>query len=157
MNKKMVKWKNLLVIISISLIVDCESQLTTELRLPRKIRPLHYEINLETVVHDGGNRDYGGEVKIDLNVLEATNEIVLHHRGLSINFVTLFDANDNFQFTIQNTSYSNDTEFLTIRSSLIINQGTRLRLQIEFNGKLQTGTAGFYRSQYQVPGENLPR
>lgn len=162
----MIKWKSeiFLAVIAIISVVNCApresaSALNAEdLRLPRTILPTHYAIDLETSVHDHGNRDYGGHVKIDLTVLEATNQVILHHRGLNIIDVKLFDVQTGNVVPLQGLhDYSNETEFLTITSSTQLNLSARLRLEIEFSGKLQTGTAGFYRSQYQVSGENEPR
>lgn len=157
----MVKWKseNLLMIIAALSVIDCSpiEPFTRNLRLPRAIKPLNYEISLDTEVHDGGIRDYGGKVKIDLEVLELTNHVVLHHRGLNIIDVKLINATTNSNLIIQSPTYDNVTEFLSIQSSDQLNVGDKLRLEIDFSGKLQTGTAGFYRSQYQVKGENAPR
>ena len=157
----MVKWKseNLFMIIAVLSAGDCSliEPFNTNLRLPRAIRPLHYEISLDTAVHDGGLRDYGGEVKIDLDVLELTSNVVLHHRGLNIIDVNLSNATTGTNLVIQSQTYDNVTEFLSIQSRDQLNDGDKLRLEIKFSGKLQTGTAGFYRSQYQVKGKNFPR
>lgn len=157
----MVKWKCeiislLFAILSVLNFAPSEAQ-DTNLRLPRAVRPLHYEIKLETAVHEGGIRDYEGSVKIDLSVVETTNQVVLHHRDLSITNVQLFYNQTGVEIDISSTGYNNETEFFTITTSSELTVSSILSLEIQFNGKLQTGTAGFYRSQYQVPGESTPR
>lgn len=134
-------------------LVNCEE---TNLRLPRAIFPFHYEIRLETAVHNDGIRDYGGTVIIELYVNESTSQVVLHHRDLSITNVKLYTPLSIEVYTEEH-SYNNETEFLTIPTSLPLTAGSKLYLEIHFNGKLQTGTAGFYLSQYQVAGESKPR
>lgn len=157
----MVKWKSEIILILFVILsaIECETiaPLNTDLRLPRAIKPLHYKIHIETAVHDGGLRDFGGEVKIDLKVLETTNHVVLHHRGLNVWNFTLINTDTSINYSIQPLTYDNVTEFLTIVSNDLLTAGDNLTLTIEFSGKLQTGTAGFYRSQYQVKGENFPR
>lgn len=154
----MVKWKSekfvIIVLSALNLIAQLSAQ---NLRLPRTIKPTHYDLHLETHVHNGGDRDYGGHVKIDLEAVEFTNKVILHHRGLNIINVDLFNISSSADLTIQEQIYDNVTEFLTIETVGELSLGDKVRLDIEFSGKLQTGTAGFYRSQYQVKGENFPR
>lgn len=156
----MEKWKTSEILITIIAITSLVSggplEVQSNLRLPKNIKPIHYELNLETMVHDQGNSDYGGDVKIDILVVESTNQIVLHHRGLNIMRVTLEDVRTRNIIT-STWDYNNETEFLTIYSSSLLNAESSLNLEIEFSGKLQTGTAGFYRSQYTLPGETQIR
>lgn len=149
----MVKWKseNLVIIFIALSVVNCDDNL----RLPKAIKPLHYDIKLESALDENGTTNYGGEVKIELEVLEEVNDIVLHHRGLNIRNTTL--KNSSVDWPIDNPVYDNVTEFLTIHSNTTFIVGDILTLMIEFDGNLQTGTAGFYRSQYFVKGENSPR
>lgn len=151
----MLNWKKEIFLITLGLLsVIAQSP---NMRLPRAIIPKHYDLHLETAVHDGGIRSYGGEVNIDLEVFEATNYVVLHHRGLNLTNVSLVNIVTSSNLSIQSPIYDNVTEFLTIQSDIQLNVGDALRLKIEFTGKLNTGTSGFYRSQYQVRGENFPR
>lgn len=158
--KEMVKWKieNFLITFIVLSAVKCDpiAPLNTNLRLPRAIRPLHYDLHLETAVHDGGIRNYGGEVEIKLQVLENTSSVVIHQRGLNLISVNL-NTDTGLGLPIGTETYNNVTEFLTIPTSNQLNVGDNLTLTIKFSGKLQSGTAGFYRSQYQMKGENFPR
>lgn len=157
----MVKWKseNFLIIFIALSVVQCNpiAQFNTNLRLPRTIIPLHYDLHLETAVHDGGIRNYGGEVDIFLRVEIPTSSVVLHQRGLNVISVNLINTDTGLDWPIQKETYDNVTEFLTIPTTNQLNAGDNLKLKIIFSGSLQSGTAGFYRSQYQVKGENFPR
>lgn len=155
---KMVKWKcEIIFLIFTAVLSAVNCQISDNLRLPGDIVPIRYEIILDTEVHNDGIRDYEGTVKIDLRVEQDTSQVVLHHRDLSITDVKLLDSRTRTNVPIQQHVYSNETEFLTIPTISGLIKDTLLILEIKFNGKLQTGTAGFYRSQYQVPGENKPR
>ena len=154
----MVKWKCEIVFLIFTAVLSAVNcQLSDNLRLPGDIIPDHYEISLDTEVHNEGIRDYEGTVKINLEVVQNTSQVVLHHRDLSITDVTLFDNQTRTSVPLRQHIYSNETEFLTIPTVSELIEGTFLILEIKFNGKHQTGTAGFYRSQYQVSGENKPR
>src|SRR3977135_962565 len=64
-------------------------------QLPRTARPLHYSIS---VVPDAANLRFAGEVVIDLEVLQQTDNLTLNAAELAFQSVALTDrANKSFQ------------------------------------------------------------
>lgn len=118
------------------------------LRLPKTSIPLHYDITLTTTVHLG-QRAFNGIVKIEIEIVENTNLITLHNRGLEVQSATLKMEND----TLVTVTISDDKakEFLNIRSATReLLAGEKFTLELEYSGLLQLGTSGFYRSSYRV-------
>jgi Peptidase M1 N-terminal domain len=116
------------------------------LRLPQSSWPLSYDLTLTTNVH-AGVRAFTGKVIISIEIKAATNFITLHNRGLTINDVKL-KSNSGNELEIDHKSDA-VKEFLVIESlTTPLQSGDQLTVEIEFNGLLQTGTSGFYRSSY---------
>lgn len=52
-----------------------------DFRLPRKVKPVHYDLTLEPVFD---TRSYIGDITIGFEVLEDTTQVVLHAEDLTI-------------------------------------------------------------------------
>jgi aminopeptidase 2 len=130
---------------------DADEEGDLSWRLPRAIYPISYYIELETKVHDEGNREYSGKVIIHLDVREATNEIILHAKELNIKEVLLFSG----MATIDEIMYYEDDarDFLIIATRENFVPGSDLSVMIEFSGQLQLEGVGFYRFEYKIDGE----
>ncbi|XP_058836977.1 uncharacterized protein LOC131693281 [Topomyia yanbarensis] len=119
-------------------------------RLPKTSIPTHYEVQLSTEIHTG-NRNFGGSVLIHLTVLEATNDIVVHHRGLVVQtakLVSVPSAGGNpVQLNDPQWTYDSRVEQLTFTSDSLLNPGN-YQLTITFNGRLSNNEDGFYISSY---------
>ena len=129
--------------------IDEEDEFTW--RLSGKIYPISYEIELETKVHDEGNRNYSGNVIIHLGVREPTKQIILHSKGLEIDEVFLFNGIttvDEIMFF-----YIESLDLFVIETLNNFLPGNDLMLLLEFKGQLQLEGVGFYRSEYKINGE----
>lgn len=157
----MIKWKEIFIglLFLVTTINASDNQILDDesLRLAKSVIPSHYDLHLETHVHDNGRRLYHGNVKIHVDIKETVNMITLHTRGLSIETVQL--KNSITQIDVPSTeTYDTAKEFMHISSGesfLTINE--KYSIEITYSASLGTGTSGFYRSQYRVAGENLPR
>lgn len=152
------KWKKkfLLVAVIISVTSAAPTTYDSSYRLPKSVVPYSYELSYTTAVHNQGFTNFGGEISIGFDVLENTDVIVLHIRGLSINGTPKLT---NSQAVSIDTFHQFDEErdFLIFNTVTTLTNGTYY-LDIQFTGKLKTTAPnGFYRSQYQVAGETEPR
>ncbi|XP_001662886.2 aminopeptidase N [Aedes aegypti] len=119
-------------------------------RLPKTSYPTHYELRLRTEVHTG-NRQFDGTVAIHLNVVEATNAIVVHRRSLTIQkanlaFIPTPEA-DPQQLNDPTWTYDANVEQLSFNSETLLNPGSYI-LTVEYNGRLSDSEDGFYISSY---------
>lgn len=116
-------------------------------RLPKSVVPLSYDISLTTNVHNGA-RAFTGNVKINVEIKEATEKITLHNRGLVPRSVTVKKTVGGADVDVGQSADAGK-EFLIIVSAGEPFQPEDLyTIDIDFTGQLQLGTSGFYRSSY---------
>lgn len=123
-------------------------------RLPNTTVPTHYDLFINTEFHND-DLDYNGTVKIVINVLEDTKQIVLHSsRSILVN-VEL--KNDNqLPLAIVNFEFDNDREFLIVNTASVLSGGSQVVLEIDFlNSINRTDQAGFYRTTYTADDGTL--
>uniref|UniRef100_A0A182IYB0 Aminopeptidase n=1 Tax=Anopheles atroparvus TaxID=41427 RepID=A0A182IYB0_ANOAO len=117
-------------------------------RLPNNTVPTHYTLHLDTDV-DRGIFDYTGKVQIRINVVEATDQIVLHSLR---NVITNLQLRNSAQLAVPVKGHEFDEE----KEFLVINLGTVLQpnsgsytLDIDFTNSIdRNDQSGFYRSSY---------
>ncbi|KAG5680752.1 hypothetical protein PVAND_010239 [Polypedilum vanderplanki] len=159
----MKRWKSVLIflVIVVITVINCAPHTTsadddTDYRLPKLVVPLTYDLTLNTDIHNDGHRSYDGIVKIEVNVVENTNRIVLHSRELNINNAIIKDS-DGQSIGVVNFEFDTTRDFLFLTFSNELQANSNYTIEIVFNGQLKTGTAGFYRSQYQLANETVFR
>lgn len=165
----MVKWKKISGIIALIAVVitvisatpysSFEGEIVPfedSIRLPNSVIPVHYDIQLVTNVHNG-TRAISGGVKIHVKILEQTNSITLHSRGLTILLVQLINLSSQNSVPVTR-SFDTSKDFLILSTDdtfLLPNE--EYSVEIFYNGNLRTDMGGFYRSLYYVTGETEPR
>lgn len=167
----MAKWKNkseiLTVIVAVLFIavisaaqhksivtLDAEED---SIRLPKSVIPVHYDLSLTTNVHTGA-RAFNGNVNIRVRIAEDTSSITLHNSGLTIDTIQV--TNSSSGSSIGTTFVNNATRaflIITTGNGEVLQLGEEFDVAIVFRGNLATNMEGFYRSQYQVDGETVPR
>nr|XP_040229267.2 glutamyl aminopeptidase isoform X1 [Anopheles coluzzii] len=123
-------------------------------RLPRHIRPVHYELWLQP---DLQRETFSGRVGIELNVSESTNYIVLHSKKLSITETVLRTLGTGAEeVTIARAYELPEHEYWVIETQGEIGAGA-YRLSVQFNGSLADRIIGFYSSKYLDKTTNRTR
>lgn len=126
-----------------------------DVRLPRSVVPDTYELRLMPFIWEG-NFTFNGEVKILVNVTEATNNITLHAVDMRIDesFTNIreYSATNEKRKAIGLVEQKNDTErqFHVIKTSDTLKAGKQYVLHLKFIGNLNDYLQGFYRSSYKV-------
>uniref|UniRef100_A0A182NNL8 Uncharacterized protein n=1 Tax=Anopheles dirus TaxID=7168 RepID=A0A182NNL8_9DIPT len=118
-------------------------------RLPNSTVPTHYTLRLDTDI-DRGVFDYTGNVQIRINVVESTNQIVLHSSRNEISNLQL-RTSAGLKVTVKNFEFDEEKEFLVINvgTTLQANSGT-YTLEIDFTNSIdRNDQAGFYKSSYE--------
>ncbi|KAK9876801.1 hypothetical protein WA026_015039 [Henosepilachna vigintioctopunctata] len=112
-------------------------------RLPTTVKPKHYNLKL---VPDLKNLIFQGEVDIEIEVKETTNEIVLNALNLTLYNAVLKDDSELQRAEKVEIFPEKEIAKLTFPQTMKI--GTYV-LNIEFQGKLNDKMKGFYRSKYK--------
>ncbi|MGZ8362075.1 MAG: M1 family metallopeptidase, partial [Allosphingosinicella sp.] len=111
-------------------------------QLPRNVRPLHYSISAQP---DAANLRFSGSVRIDIEVLEATDTIILNQAELAFSSVTL-DGGPRARVSIDA-----EAQTATFRFDAPIAPG-RHRLSIDYSGVINTQAAGLFALDYAADG-----
>ncbi|XP_076854128.1 endoplasmic reticulum aminopeptidase 2 [Brachyhypopomus gauderio] len=121
----------------------------SKVRLPNYIIPVHYHLllhpNLTTL-------RFSGSVKIEIDVKNNTNWVVLHCKGLEITTATVLDESEAHLFEkVHPVLEYPPHEQIAIFSPKILTTGEKYFLYLEFSAALGDGFYGFYKSSYKTP------
>ncbi len=112
-------------------------------QLPTNVRPVHYSIS---AVPDAANLSFGATTYIDVDVVEATDEITLNAADLTFGAVTLTDTRGT-TVPARETRLDADKQTATFEFADAIAPG-RYRLSTNYSGKIGTQAAGLFALDY---------
>ncbi|XP_036383527.1 endoplasmic reticulum aminopeptidase 2-like [Megalops cyprinoides] len=120
----------------------------SKVRLPNYIVPIHYHLlihpNLTTL-------NFSGSVRIEIDVKNNTNWVVLHSKNLKITAATILDESEAHHSEKQLPVLEYPPhEQIAIFSPKILFTGEKYFLQLEFAAPLGDGFYGFYKSTYKT-------
>ncbi|MCJ1477322.1 hypothetical protein MMC13_005993 [Lambiella insularis] len=121
--------------------------------LPASVKPSNYKISLYDL-ELGGAYTYQGNVKIDVEFLDSTTEIVLNAHELKLHSAEVAGQKAS------HISYNDKAQRAIISFPDEVSAGTKSVLEITYNGVMNHVMAGFYRSKYKpvVPAaKSVPR
>ncbi|KAM7362149.1 glutamyl aminopeptidase-like [Cochliomyia hominivorax] len=116
-------------------------------RLPSALKPIYYNLYLHPDI-DTGN--FSGEETISIEVLEETDEIILHSNKLKIRSVFVSG------YEVEEYHLDELREFLVIKMKTTLKANTKINLGIIFEGQMLNKIVGLYSSTYTTP-ENKKR
>jgi puromycin-sensitive aminopeptidase len=112
-------------------------------RLPRNVRPVHYDLTLEP---DLPAASFIGKVSISIEVSEVTDVLVLNAAELEIRNARV-ELADGTTIAATGVEFDEETERATISMSSDVPLGSSV-LCCDFSGILNDKLRGFYRSTY---------
>ena len=116
----------------------------TEYRLPECVQPQHYDLYLYP---DLENDTFSGRVRITLEISGQPRDYInLHIKNLTVSKTKLFSEN-NHEVKLSDAFEYAPNQFWVVQPETTLNQGI-YQLHLEFNGRLDTGILGFYKSVY---------
>ena len=119
---------------------------TIPTQLPTNVRPIQYGILIQP---DAANLRFKGSVLTHIEVLEATDEIVMNAADLDIQSAELISG-VNDTVAASRISLDEDRQQLRLSFARPIPPG-RYRLAIEYGGKIYTQAAGLFALDYDGP------
>uniref|UniRef100_A0A1I7XH35 Peptidase_M1 domain-containing protein n=1 Tax=Heterorhabditis bacteriophora TaxID=37862 RepID=A0A1I7XH35_HETBA len=117
-------------------------------RLPEIAKPLHYTL---FIAPDLNKFSFEGHVDIDVEVVSATDVLKMHAQRLSISkvVVKMDDGTSTHQLhPLLQFQCDEDRNMLTVQLPYVIHP-QKIRLSIDFLGKLNDKMNGFYLSSYK--------
>lgn len=115
-------------------------------RLPNTSLPLHYNINITWI--DEVSYHFSGRSIIQLVITEPTDVIVVHSKLAIIGSVLLISEQNDGKILPTTWTYSNVTDFLSVKYNGTLLPGSLYRLAITYSSTLETGSRGFFRRSY---------
>ena len=119
-------------------------QATTQ--LPRDVRPVHYGVAIQP---DAANLRFNGKVEVDIDVLRATDRIVLNAIEMEFSKVALTDARGKPAAADPQAQLDADAQTATFVFSKTIAPG-RYTLSMEYTGKIGTQANGLFALDYDT-------
>ncbi|XP_062398899.1 endoplasmic reticulum aminopeptidase 2 [Sardina pilchardus] len=120
----------------------------SKVRLPNYIVPVHYHLLVHpnlTTLH------FVGSAKVEIDVKNNTNWVVLHSKGLNITSATVLDESEaHLSDRVLPVLEYPPHEQIAIFSPKILTSGEKYYLYLEFDAPLGSGFYGLYRSTYKT-------
>lgn len=135
-----------------------ETKLDKELRLPRSIKPISYDIVLLPFLN-ADNFTFNGETEIKIQVVESCKNVTLHAFSLQIvwsfSHIQKLDSDDNpmENVSITNQYFVEDKQFLVLETNKVLEANSFYLVKLRFVGSIKDNLQGFYKSSYNVGSE----
>ncbi|XP_036454951.1 endoplasmic reticulum aminopeptidase 1-like [Colossoma macropomum] len=118
-----------------------------KMRLPQAVSPLHYDL----LIHPNlTSLDFSGSVKIQVEVHEETNAIVLHSKDLNITKAALLGSAEGEGQIVKVLECPPYLQIALVSDSAVLKKGGIYFIELEFVAKLSESFNGFYKSTYRT-------
>ncbi|XP_065700125.1 thyrotropin-releasing hormone-degrading ectoenzyme isoform X1 [Patagioenas fasciata] len=122
----------------------------TRPRLPRHLRPLHYNLMLTVFME---NFTFSGEVNVQLEVRNASRYIVLHAHRMHIEAVRVAEDKLAGGVRVAHSFLYPQTQVFVVVLNRSLEVQRSYNLKILFNALIENELLGFFRSSYVLHGE----
>ncbi|XP_056338373.1 thyrotropin-releasing hormone-degrading ectoenzyme [Oenanthe melanoleuca] len=119
-------------------------------RLPRHLRPLHYNLMLSVFME---NFTFSGEVNVQLEVRNASRYIVLHAHRMHIEAVRVAEDKLAGGVRVARTFFYPQTQVFVVVLNRSLEVQRSYNLKIIYNALIENELLGFFRSSYVLHGE----
>ncbi|XP_062440613.1 thyrotropin-releasing hormone-degrading ectoenzyme [Rhea pennata] len=119
-------------------------------RLPRHLRPLHYNLMLSAFME---NFTFCGEVNVQLEVRNASRYIVLHAHRMHIEAVRVAEDKLAGAVRVANFFLHPPTQVFVVVLNRSLEVQRSYNLKIIYNALIENELLGFFRSSYVLHGE----
>ncbi|XP_021344850.1 glutamyl aminopeptidase-like, partial [Mizuhopecten yessoensis] len=131
-----------------------ESEPWKNLRLPRYIIPVHYDITLYPDIYNGNGWFYGNE-SVEIRITKDTSYILIHYYYMNITKTMLKNNSSGATIPIKRTFSYAENQFWVIETVSPLLSGAVVRLETQYDGSLTRSMVGLYKSRYvnSITGE----
>lgn len=132
-----------------------ETKFEKELRLPRSIRPISYDVVLLPFLN-ADNFTFNGETEIKIHIVENCMNVTLHSFSLQIvwsfSHIQKLDSNEKptENVSITNQYFVEDKQFLVLETNKVLEANSFYLVKLRFVGAIKDNLQGFYKSSYNV-------
>jgi Peptidase M1 N-terminal domain len=120
--------------------------LLSKWRLPKNLLPTSYDIHLDVRNVQKGELPYTGEVTMNVDVKEATDEIAFHSKNQNSIKVIVRSSGNSIPILVISRYLIYDQIYITLDRTL--NSGTQVQISIKYRTELLTEIDGLYQDFY---------
>lgn len=117
-------------------------------RLPKSSVPVNYEIHLDLRNVQNGDLAYSGDVKIEAEIVQDTDLIVIHSKNQQFQKFSIFNINTNREVPVLYFNLYPETDQVTIFLDQLLSVGTRFTINVAYTTQLLTEIDGLYQDSY---------
>lgn len=117
-------------------------------RLPKTSIPSQYDIHLDARDVHIGALPYRGEVKIDAEIMEVTDNIVIHSKNQEFQEFVVTDLTSSLIIPITLCVFRIETDQVTIFFDQTLAVGTKVQIHAKYSTELLTEIDGLYQDSY---------
>ncbi|KAG5645001.1 hypothetical protein DXG03_007278 [Asterophora parasitica] len=121
-----------------------------EYRLPLNVKPTHYDLTIKT---DLEKLEFGGFVKISLDIQDETTSITLNTSALELGRASIYSDALKIEQDQAGESFDSTSERVTYAFPTALPAGSKAELKVGFSGKLTGSMTGYYKATYEVDGK----
>lgn len=116
-------------------------------RLPRDLRPLHYDLHLQPYL-EPNNFTFDGKVTVVMEAVKETRVITLHALTINVTAGTVKLNGPHGRMEVTGPRFDEVRQFILFDVAEPLKPGNSYNLSMEYVGVLGDILAGFYRSSY---------
>jgi hypothetical protein len=120
--------------------------LLSKWRLPKNIIPTSYDIHLDVRNVQKGELPYSGEVTMNVDIKEATNEIAFHSKNQNFDEITVRSSGNIIPILVISKYLTYDQVYITLDRTL--DAFTLVQITIKYRTELLTEIDGLYQDFY---------
>lgn len=138
-----------------------EAKRGMDLRLPRSVKPISYDIALLPFLTTD-NFTFNGEVTIKIQILETCKNVTLHAYSLQIIWsqsqIQKLDSDGYIVNVVENISIHNqyfveEKQFFVLETTKQLKKDSFYIVKLHFVGTIKDNLQGFYKSSYKAGSE----
>lgn len=118
--------------------------------LPPHLKPRHYDVSVFDL--DLESDSYNGEVVIELDIVEETDELHLHYRDLEIGDIKASVGDRVIDATLSDR-FPKKEYFVIKLAEKVLPESSTVQVSVGFKGVIQSNMAGMYKSSYKDNGQ----
>jgi hypothetical protein len=122
-------------------------------RLPTTSKPQRYRLHIDASKIHTGDRNFTGEVEIDVLITEATDKIMIHSKQQKIEELKVFDRTGAKEIDVIDVHLYEPKDTLTIYFMETLPENEKIIIHIKYSTVLNTFGSGFHQSSYLIDGK----
>ena len=116
--------------------------------LPNYTVPVHYDLHLYPDFYYEAHW-FWGEETILINVTKDTKYLIVHYKEMNITNSSVKYENTNDDIKVKKAFPYDANEYWVVELEDIVPSGSQVLLSLSFNGNLNNGIIGYYKSTYK--------